>query len=122
MSEPDRIELRGLRLAGRIGVSEAERSVEQPLEVDIDISLDLAPAGSSDDLGDTLDYGAACQRVAEVVATTRPALLERLAADMADAVLAIDDRVQAVTVVMRKLDPPVAHALASAGVRVTRPG
>lgn len=46
-------------------------------------------------------------------------LLEHLARRMADAVLSADVRIVAVTVVLRKLRPPVAHDLASAGIRLT---
>jgi dihydroneopterin aldolase len=63
MSEPpagDRIELRGLRVVGRVGVLDLERSQDQPLEVDLELAVYLATAGASDDLADTVDYGAVC--------------------------------------------------------------
>lgn len=115
----DRIELRGLRVLGRHGVLPEEREREQPFEVDLDVEADLSPAGRSDDLADTLDYGALARAAAEVVSGEPSALLERLAQRIADAVLA-DHRVSAVTVAVRKLRPPVPVDLATAGVRVTR--
>ncbi len=120
MAQHDAIELRGLRLAGVVGVLPHEQAQPQPLEVDLDISLELAAAGKSDDLGDTVDYGALCGITDEVVTTTSYALLEALAEHVATALLAADARIDAVTVSVRKLRPPVAQQLSTSGVRITR--
>jgi dihydroneopterin aldolase len=125
MSEPsalpwDRIELRGLRVLARVGVLPGERDQDQPVEVDLDLVVDLAAAGASDDLADTVDYGAVCDAVQSALAGRHAALLERLAEVVAQAVLDVDRRVVAVELVVRKLRPPVAHHLASSGVRVVR--
>ena len=116
----DRIELRGLRVDAICGVLPHERTTPQPLELDIDITADLATAGATDDLGDTIDYGAVTAGAAHVAATLRPQLLEHLAERVADAVLALDDRIDGVTVAVRKLEPPVPERLATSGVRITR--
>ena len=73
----------------------------------------------SDDIADTLDYGAVVELAGRVVATEHFNLLESLARRIADAVLS-DARVSSVTVAVRKLRPPVAAELATAGVRITR--
>jgi len=116
----DRIELRGLRVLGTHGVLPEEQSRAQPFEVDLDLEADLRLPGRSDLLADTVDYGALAEQVAAVVGGERHALLERLAARIAETVLD-DRRVMSVTVTLRKLRPPVPVDLASAGVRVVRP-
>jgi 7,8-dihydroneopterin aldolase/epimerase/oxygenase len=116
----DVVELRGLRLVGVVGVLPEERERAQPLEVDLDVHVDTTAAGVSDLLADTVDYGAICDRCAQVVGTLRPELLERLAHALADEVLGVDDRIAAVTLAVRKLRPPVPHDLATSGVRVHR--
>jgi 7,8-dihydroneopterin aldolase/epimerase/oxygenase len=116
----DRIELRGLRVVGRVGVLDLERAQDQPLEIDLDLRVDLAAAGRSDDLADTVDYGAVCERVAGMVRECRFDLLEHLTARVADAVLGLDDRIAAVKVTVRKLRPPVPFDLATSGVRIVR--
>ena len=58
MAENDRIELRGLRVMASVGVLPEERERAQPLELDLTLSCDLAAAGYSDALDDTVDYGA----------------------------------------------------------------
>jgi dihydroneopterin aldolase len=116
----DRIELRGLRVVGTHGVLPEEQSRAQPFEVDLDVHADLRSAGRSDDLGDTVDYGALAEAVARIVTTEHHALLERIAERIAETALA-DDRVTSVTVSVRKLRPPVPLDLASTAVTITRP-
>ncbi|MBW3610411.1 MAG: dihydroneopterin aldolase [Actinobacteria bacterium] len=116
----ERVELRGLRVLGRCGAELAERTVPQPLEIDLDVAADLAAAATSDELADTVDYGAVCDTVARVAAADAVALLEHLAEAVAQAVLAADERIEGVVVTVRKLRPPVPHDLASAGVRMVR--
>lgn len=116
----DRIELRGLRVTAVVGVLPEERERAQPLEIDLTLSVDLSAAGLSDALGDTVDYAAVCDVVADQTSTAAPFLLERLAAILAEATLALDGRIEAVEVSVRKLRPPVAHDLAASGVRITR--
>jgi dihydroneopterin aldolase len=117
---PDRIELTGLRALGVHGVLPEEQVRAQPFEVDLSVEVDLRAAGHTDDLADTLDYGALCDTVAKVVAGEHFALLERLAERIAEVVLG-DGRVTSVTVTVRKLRPPVPIDLATAGVTITRP-
>lgn len=102
------------------GALPEERERAQPLEVDLDVEADLAPSGASDVLGDTIDYGALCDEVARVVVGGTPQLLEHLAACIAEGVLSVDERIDAVTVSVRKLRPPVPHHLATSGVRIRR--
>lgn len=116
----DRVVLTGLRVLGRHGASPGEQDRAQPFEVDLELGVDLAAAAGSDDLADTVDYGAVVQAVAAVVRDERHALLERLAQRIAEVALA-DPRVASVTVEVRKLRPPVPVDLASAAVRVVRP-
>ena len=116
----DRIELRGLVALAVCGALPEERERPQPLEVDLDVHLDLAPAGASDALDETVDYGALCAAVEKVLTGERFTLLERVATRVADTVLGQLPLVDSVTVSVRKLRPPVPHLLATSGVRITR--
>jgi dihydroneopterin aldolase len=116
----DRIELRGLRVLARVGVLPIEREQDQPLEVDLDVVVDLASAGASDDLADTVHYGVVCDTVQRTVGEGHVALLERLAELVAQAVLGVDPRIVAVDLAVRKLRPPVPQELATSGVHVVR--
>lgn len=116
---PARVELRGLRVVGRHGVLAEERLRAQPFELDVDLVLDVAAAAESDDLADTVDYAAVVAAATRVVEGEHCRLLERLVVRVAEAVLELDTRVAHVTVVLRKLRPPVPADLASAGARIT---
>lgn len=126
MTEPaDRIELRGLRVVAVHGLLPEERERAQPFEVDVDLEVDLRAAGRSDDLGDTVDYGAVASAVAAEVGGPPSDLLEHLAERVARAAVAAarsggGPPVTAVTVTLRKLRPPVPQDLALAGVRIRR--
>jgi dihydroneopterin aldolase len=107
-------------MLGVHGALPEEQERAQPFEVDLDLDVDLTAAATTDDLADTVDYGAVTAMAARVVQDERHRLLERVAGRIADDVLAADGRISAVTVVVRKLRPPVPVDLASAGVRLTR--
>jgi dihydroneopterin aldolase len=117
----DRIEVRGLVVRGIHGELPSERDRPQPFGIDLELDVDLSAAGASDRLEDTVDYGEVAVRAAGVVSSTRShRLLESLAEGVARAVLDVDARIEAVTVVLRKLQPPLDLELADVGVRITR--
>jgi dihydroneopterin aldolase len=103
----DRILIRNLRVFGHHGVLAEEAERGQVFVVDLDLAVDLAAAGRSDDLERTIDYGALTARVAELVAGTRRQLLEAVAEDVAALVLA-DRRVSQVRVRVTKPHAPIA--------------
>ncbi|MCZ7535357.1 MAG: dihydroneopterin aldolase [Acidimicrobiia bacterium] len=115
----DRILIRGLRESGVHGVLPEEKERPQPFEVDVELSVDLARAGGSDDLQDTIDYAAICEAVSRVISTERHELIERLAERIAQ-VCGGDARVRGIVVEVRKLEPPVAAALDHVAVRIER--
>lgn len=117
---PGEILVRGLRVLAHVGVPEAERAQAQPLSIDLALHLDLADAARSDDVTDTVDYGAVSVAVADAVTAAPVALLERLAAIAADAALAVDARTRAVTVTVTKLRPPIPRDVEASAVRLHR--
>ncbi|MGI8865203.1 MAG: dihydroneopterin aldolase, partial [Rubrobacteraceae bacterium] len=63
----DRILLEGMTFFGYHGALPAERELGQRFVLDIEMRLDLKPAGLSDDLSKTVDYGAVHDIVKEIV-------------------------------------------------------
>jgi dihydroneopterin aldolase len=61
------------------GYHEHEQRIPQPFEVDVELVLNLQPAGMDDDLTRTVDYGAVYKVVRQVVESTSFRLLEALA-------------------------------------------
>lgn len=115
----DRIVIRGLRELGVHGVLPEEKTRPQPFEVDVELEVDLGDAGRSDDLDDTVDYGAVCEAISRVVSSERYDLIERLATRIAE-VCAVDPRVLRTTVTVRKLHPPVRAMVDHVAVVVER--
>jgi dihydroneopterin aldolase len=113
----DTIEVRGLRVVAICGVFDEERRAPQPLAVDLDVELNMGRAGASDDLADTVSYALMCEVAAAAIVSTAPRLLEHACEVAGHAVLALDDRIGAVTVTVAKLRPPIPLDVATAGVR-----
>jgi len=105
------VELRGLRVAGRHGVLEHERTRGQTFVFDVDV--DVGDRGASDRIEDAVDYRDIAAAVRAVSDRTQFALLEALATAVAAELLARFD-VTHVRVRVRKpeveLDPPVEWA------------
>lgn len=115
----DHILISGIRELGVHGVLPEEQARSQPFEVDIDLLVDVAEAGASDDLQDTVDYSAVCEAVSRVVSSESYRLLERLASRIAE-VCKGDPRVVGAIVEVRKMHPPVRALLDHVAVRVER--
>lgn len=116
----DRIRLTGLRVRGHHGVLPAERRDGQDFVVDVALSLDLRAAGGSDDLADTVDYGALAQALAELVEGEPLDLLEALAGRLAEVCLS-DRRVGSAEVTVHKPAAPLGRAFSDVSVTVVRP-
>jgi dihydroneopterin aldolase len=116
----DRIVLAGMTFQARHGVLEWEKAQAQRFEVDVELVLDVQPAGLDDDLTRTVDYRAVYGEVRQIVESTTFHLIEALAEAIAHEVLAEQPLVDEVVVRVRKpevrLDGPLDHA----GVEIRR--
>jgi dihydroneopterin aldolase len=84
----DIVYIEGLRVDTVIGVYDWERTIQQTVVIDLQMTTDIALAARDDDLAFTLDYGAIADRVTAFVAASRFQLLESLAEAIASLVLA----------------------------------
>lgn len=115
----DTIILSGIRALGAHGVLPEEQGRPQPFEVDVELSVDLGASGRSDALSDTVDYDGLTGRIVGIIEAGGLSLLEALATRIA-ATCRIDPRVEAVTVTVRKLRPPVPVHVDHVAVRIER--
>lgn len=115
----DAIILSRIRALGTHGVLPEEQSRPQPFEIDVELGVDLTRAGQTDVLSDTVDYDSIIERTVKIVEAERFALLEALAARIAED-CRTDPRVVRATVTVRKLRPPVGHLVEHVAVRVER--
>jgi dihydroneopterin aldolase len=107
----------GIEFYGFHGVSEAERVVGHRFSVDVELEVEPR-ATETDDLEDTVDYGAVAQLIVEVGETGSCKTVERLAMIMANRLLEKQPLVASVTIEVRKLLPPIPLTVESAGVRL----
>ena len=103
----DRIELRGLRVRGNHGVFEHEKRDGQEFVVDVTLWIDLSAAAASDDLADTVDYGTLAQLAHDVLAGPPRDLIEAVGGEIADRIMADDERVSACEVTVHKPSAPI---------------
>jgi 7,8-dihydroneopterin aldolase/epimerase/oxygenase len=100
------IEITGLSLFTRHGVSDAERELGQRLVFDIAFDLDECDATVTDRIEDTVDYGEVCEQVALAAQERSYKTLERLCSAVADRLV---DRfgAESVRVKAAKPEPPI---------------
>lgn len=115
----DRIVIEGLEVWAYHGVLAHEREHGQRFVVDAALQLDLEPAGASDDLADTLDYGRLAEQIRASAGGGPHQLIETVAQRVADACLD-DPRVAAVEVAVHKPDAPLRVPVRSVRVELRR--
>jgi 7,8-dihydroneopterin aldolase/epimerase/oxygenase len=100
------IEIAGLSLYTRHGVSEAERELGQRLVFDISFELDDCDATVTDRIEDTINYGEVCEQVALAAQERSYKTLERLCSAVADRLI---ERfgAESVRVKATKPEPPI---------------
>jgi dihydroneopterin aldolase len=112
-----------MQFEGRHGYYDHELSTPQPFEVDVELLLNLQPAGLDDDLTKTVDYAEVYGAVRQIVVSKSFRLLEALAEAIGHELLA-DFAIDEVGVRIRKpavqLDGPLDHA--SVEIWRRRPG
>lgn len=116
----DRIIMKGMRFYGHHGVLAQEKDLGQIFEVDMDLYLDLDPAGKSDDLNHTVSYAEVFQLVEEVVAGPPMNLIEAVAWKISSLVLERFKPVQEVKVTLKKPSAPVQGIFEYMAVDITR--
>ena len=102
-----------MQFEGRHGWYEHEMLTPQPFEVDVELLLNLQPAGMDDDLERTVDYARVYEATRQIVESTSFRLLEALAEAISHELLA-DFAVTEVGIRVRKpkvdLGGPLDHA------------
>lgn len=115
----DTITLQGMHFYGYHGCLPKEQKTGQPFHVDAVLYADLAEAGASDDLADTIDYSQVYQIVQEIVERRKYRLIERLAAVIADEIMARFP-VEGVGITVHKPQAPIGGPFDDVAVTVER--
>lgn len=115
----DRITLTGLVVHGQHGVFPEEKRDGHDFVLDVILWLDLTAAAAGDDLNRTVHYGELAQLAADIVAGPSRDLIETVAAEIADAVMARYP-VHAVEVTVHKPTAPIPLTFADVSVTIRR--
>ena len=115
----DRIVLRGVSATGFHGVLDFEKRDGQTFVVDVEMEVDLTPAGTSDDLVDTVNYAEVATDVVALIEGESLDLIEALADRIAAKVLT-RPLVESVVVTVHKPQAPVGHPFTDVAVTVER--
>ncbi len=117
----DKIVIPEFRISCHVGVPKEERDIAQDVLIDLELELDLSPAGRADDFSLTVDYDAVCETLAETVARRPRKLIETIAEEAAEALLA-NYPVRAVKVQVRKPGALTHRGIPYAAVMIERHG
>ncbi|GBR54192.1 bifunctional folate synthesis protein [Neokomagataea thailandica NBRC 106555] len=112
------VEVRDLCLFGYHGVLPEENRLGQRFVVDIAIKADLSQAQRNDSYSDAVCYGSLCDIASAVVTGPPLALIETVAARIAETILERFAAVEWVRVCVRKPSVPVTYALSETSATV----
>ena len=101
MDHVDTLRINGLRFYGYHGEMPAEKEGGQVFEVDVEVRFDQRPSAMTDELARGVDVREIYRGIREVVKGPSRDLVETLAQDVADTLLAIE-MVESVLVRLRK--------------------
>jgi dihydroneopterin aldolase len=116
----DTIFIRGLLVHAHHGVMAHEEKVGQRFIIDLELEVDLAPAGTSDKLADTASYSAIVDTTTQAFTKESFRLVEAAASSVAAAVLAGFPKVASVRVTVHKPHAPIAAIFSDVGVSILR--
>ncbi|MBU0789479.1 MAG: dihydroneopterin aldolase [Polycyclovorans sp.] len=114
----DLILLHGMEVEALIGVYDWERHAPRPLVLDLELSVDLHAAATSDRVQDTVDYAAVAACVTALCQREQPQLLEALAGRIARALLAEFATLTALTLTLHK--PGILPNVRDVAIRLSR--
>ena len=116
----DRIFLRGMTFAAAHGVLPHEKGVRQRFIVDAELLLDLRAAGVHDSLAETVNYAEVYEIVRKTIEGETKKLIESLAEDIADRVLAAFSMIRSARITVHKPAAPIPGIFSDVGVSITR--
>lgn len=116
-TQADVVFVKGLKVEAVIGVYQWERTITQPILLDIALETDISQAAKSDEVKDALNYKAVCDDVIVWCQSIQAQLVEHLAVQLADRLLA-KYPCQQVTLSVAK--PTAIKEADAVGVQITR--
>ena len=116
----DKIYLKGMEFYCYHGVFPEENKLGQRYEADVTLECDTKPAGTTDDLSQTVNYAQVYEITKEVMEADAVNLVETLTERIAEKLLHQFAMVEAVIVKVIKPNPPIPGHYESVAVEIRR--
>ena len=114
----DQVHIIDLSVVGIIGIKPDERVNPQEILVNVAMGVDTSPAAASDDIRDAANYRTIAKAIIAHIEQGEPMLVERLAQEIADIVLATEPKVREVEIRVEK--PGALRHARSVGITIHR--
>lgn len=116
----DKIIIHDMEFYAYHGLFPEENRLGQRFYVDLELYLDLEPAGKSDRMEDSIDYGHVYEIVKRIVEGEAKHLIEAVAETIASELLQQFVPLEACTVKVKKPNPPIPGHYQSVAVEIHR--
>ncbi len=120
MSGLDVVRIRNAVFYAYHGVLSDEQNLGGKFEVDVDLFCNIQAGEESDSLSQTVDYEKVYQKMKALVLDHKFTLIESLGMRIANGILIEFNRVEKVTVCVRKHNPPVKGVVDYVEAEITR--
>ncbi len=116
----DQIRIVDLEVFANHGAYPEENVLGQKFLVSVTLHTDLSRAGTTDCLGDSVDYGAVCRLIDATMRENTFSLIERAAEEIAQRILAAYSSIGTVDVELKKPWAPIGLPLAYVSIAISR--
>ncbi len=113
----DIVFIKQLQIDTVIGVYEWEKTIQQRLEIDLELATDIRQAAAADDIRLTLDYAVIAEQVQQLICAQPLELIETVAERVAEMLLS---RFATTAVMVSVAKPGAVKNAATVGVRIRR--
>jgi len=116
----DKVNIKNLEVYAYHGVFQEEKLQGQVFVISATLYTDLRPAGKTDDLAKTLDYGEICHFIKSFVIGNKFNLIETVAEILAEKLLTEYQSVEKIWLEIKKPNAPIQLNLETVSVEITR--
>ena len=116
----DKIDICNLEVFAYHGVLPEEKEQGQQFIVSMSLFLDTFPAGNADDLSKTINYAEVCEDANSFITSTQFDLIETIAEKLAEFLLMKHNRLDGITIIIKKPNAPIDLPFDDVSVEITR--
>lgn len=115
----DKILVKGLEIFAYHGVNPEEKIEGQRFILDITADVDLSKPCITDNVDDTVSYAKIIKEAAKIFTSQKDDLLERASRRVAEGLLQAFDKIESVTILLKKPDAPIKADFDYVAVEIT---